>query len=110
MLLLLKQEKPKSEDDVMIDCLNCGKMVLLKDWYAHNSNCEGGSSGEATNNSSQVHKADDQEDDGATADHYDVGCDFSITTRKDGAKPQDPMSTLFHKGENAISWYNLLCN
>lgn len=30
MLLLLKQEKPKSEDDVMIDCLNCGKMVLLK--------------------------------------------------------------------------------
>lgn len=32
-----------------------------------------------------------------TADHYDVGCDFGITTRKDGAKPQDPMSTLFHK-------------
>ena len=104
-MLLHQQKKPKCEDDaVIIECLNCGKMILLKEWHAHNSKCEGGCSGEPA-----------EEDDDLTANHYDGGCNFSFTTRNDSAKQADPMSSLVHKGENVmnnhhLSWYHLFVN
>ena len=114
-ILLHQQKKPKCDDDaVTIDCLNCGKMILLKEWHAHNSKCEGGCSGEPANSSNQVHIVD-EEDANLTANHYDGGSNFSFTTRNDSATQADPMSSLVHKGENVmnnhhLSWYHLFVN